>query len=341
MRERKWENWKWSDPRTPAEVQVKIEDGAVVFHIPRSLMGETKAIDCAFYTKDLSKNDGWGRFFGSNDIGLESGTGDKYISSYLALNLASDDDKIATSHARLNPTASRIRIYQLFVRLFGNTNGTRKENGTLTENGVGKFEDINDAALKSLHDLGFTHIWLTGVLQQATATDYSEIGQPADDPDLLKGLAGSPFAIKDYFDVCPDYARDPARRLDEFKALLDRIHHRGMKALIDLAANHVARSYDSDIKPDQNFGAKGNGGAGDDTSRFFSPQNNFFYLKPDGNGPPLHLPTCKDGQPVSPTCKTVAALYERRSQEDGDHGPPLRKCDGLFDGEKRSRQGDR
>src|SRR5438874_7025940 len=171
---------------------------------------------------------------------------------------------------------SRVRIYQLFVRRFGNTNETRKRNGTLAENGVGKFADIDDAALAAIGEMGFTHIWLTGVLQQATATDYSDIGQPADDPDLLKGLAGSPYAIKDYFDVCPDYAEKPDKRLREFKSLLERIHKYHMQALIDFVPNHVARSYNSDVKPDQNFGTKGNGGAGDDMSVFFSPQNKFF-----------------------------------------------------------------
>ncbi|MGZ5020621.1 MAG: alpha-amylase family glycosyl hydrolase, partial [Chthoniobacterales bacterium] len=141
------------------------------------------------------------------------------------------------------PKPERIRIYQLFVRLFSNTNETRKQNGTLAENGVGKFNEINDAALDSLRVMGFTHIWLTGVLQQATGTDYSGIGQPADDPNLLKGIAGSPYAIKDYFDVCPDYAERPEHRLDEFKSLLDRIHRHEMKALIDIVPNHVARCY--------------------------------------------------------------------------------------------------
>src|SRR5580692_6799328 len=100
----------------------------------------------------------------------------------------------------------RMRIYQLFVRLFGNTNETRKPNGTLAENGVGKFDDVNDAALAGIRELGCTHVWLTGVLRQITAMDYSAIGLPADEADLLKGLAGSPYAIKDCFDVCPDYA---------------------------------------------------------------------------------------------------------------------------------------
>jgi glycosidase len=201
--------------------------------------------------------------------------------------------------------------------LFGNTNETRKANGNIAENGVGKFKDINGAALKSLRELGFTHIWLTGVLQQATATDYSSIGQPPDDPDLLKGLAGSPYAIKDYFDVSPDYAEKPEKRIDEFKALLKRVRENGMRALVDFVPNHVARSYASDVKPELDFGAKGRDGAGDDTSKFFDPENNFFYLKPGAGGPPLRLPTVKDGQAISPTCKVAG-----------------QQCDGLFEPEK-------
>lgn len=178
----------------------------------------------------------------------------------------------------------RIRIYQLFVRVFGNTNETRKSNGTLAENGVGKFSDINEAALDSIKALGVTHIWLTGVLQQATGTDYSSIGQPSDDPALLKGIAGSPYAIKDYFDVCPDYAEHPEKRLDEFKALLERMHAHQLRALIDIVPNHVARSYGSDVKPEFDFGKH------DDKSKFFDPNNNFFYLRPGNGGPPLRLP---------------------------------------------------
>src|SRR5258708_7593739 len=142
----------------------------------------------------------------------------------------------------------RPRIYQLLPRLFGNTNETRKPNGTLAENGVGKFSDISDIALRSLRDeLHITHLWLTGVHAQATATDYTAIGKPADDPDLLKGLAGSPYAIKDYADVCPDYAIDPAKRMDEFRALLDRAHALGLRVIIDFVANHVARSHRSKL----------------------------------------------------------------------------------------------
>ncbi len=191
----------------------------------------------------------------------------------------------------------RPQIYQLMVRHFGNTNETRKTNGTLAENGCGKFNDINDAALSSIKNLGITHIWLTGVLEQASSTSYP--GRPADNPILVKGKAGSPYAIRDYFDVCPDYATDPSKRLDEFKALLRRIEQHGLKAIIDFVPNHVARSYHSDIRPELSLGKH------DDTHQFFTRDNNFYYLgdQHPGGGPPLKLPT-KDGYvPYPPESK--------------------------------------
>lgn len=158
------------------------------------------------YSKDFSKNKSWGRLFGAQDPSVAAGEGDKYIPRYLEVDWSAKDAPVAAKlHGRLGHGESRPRIYQIFVRLFGNLNETRQPNGTLAANGVGKFKDINDAALASLRKLGFSHVWLTGALQQATGTDHSEVGQPADDPDLLKGIAGSPYAIKDYFDVCPDY----------------------------------------------------------------------------------------------------------------------------------------
>ncbi len=201
----------------------------------------------------------------------------------------------------------RCRIYQLFLRQFSNVNETRKPNGTLPENGVGKFSQLDDRALTALRDLGVTHIWLLGVLRQATATDYSSIGLPSDDPDLLKGIAGSPFAIRDYFDVCPDYADDPSHRLEEFRVMVDRIHSQGLKVIIDCVPNHVARSHRSVVKPELSFGDH------DDRTQFFSPANNFYYLQ---GQPPLRLPTVKDGRAVSPTCQVLGG------------------CDGLFDGER-------
>jgi glycosidase len=328
---RRWKDWRWSERAESQAFTVTETDGELVFSISRELTAEASAVDFVAYAKDPRANDGWGWFWGCSDRTVDSGVGDKYIPHYHELRLETDELLAVSSRAK-----ERVHIYQLFVRLFGNTNEIRKQNGTLAENGVGKFADINNAALASISRMGFTHIWLTGILQQATATDYSKFGQPADDTDLLKGLAGSPYAIKDYFDVCPDYATDPAKRLEEFRELIERLHARGLRAIIDLVANHVARSYDSCVKPEYNFGTGGgNAGAGDDTTKFFHPHNNFFYLTPDRNGPPLRLPTVRDGVPVSATCLAVAAVYDRRNPDaGGGYRPPLQKCDGLYDGEK-------
>ena len=313
---RRWERWRWSEREQTQAFDVTQENGEFVFRIPRPLAGAPAKIDFAIYAKDPNANNGWGWFWGCSDSSVPSGMGDKYISHYYEVDLDSKRGPLATEHGRHGSDKSRVRIYQLFVRLFGNANETRKQNGTLAENGVGRFADINDEALSSLQEMGFTHVWLTGVLQQATATDFSEVGQPADDTDLLKGLAGSPYAIKDYFDVCPDYAQNPAERLKEFELLIERLHTHDLKAIIDLVPNHVARSCNSCVKPDCNFGDCGGNGAGDDVTKFFDPHNNFFYLTPDANGPPFRLPTCKDGLPVSPTCQIPGAM-----------------CDGIFEGE--------
>ena len=255
--QRQWKHWTWSDRALADTGQRSVsEDDALVFCLPLRQLGGSTTFDFVIYAKDIRENSGWGRFWGCSDKSVSSGWGDKYIRNYHELHVDLAANELAVPRSRLNAGESRLRIYQLFVRLFSNINETRKPNGTLAENGVGKFNDINNAALDSMREMGFTHIWLTGILQQATGTDYSTIGQPADDPDLLKGIAGSPYAIKDYFDVCPDYAAKPEHRLEEFRSLLDRIHSHGMKALIDFVPNHVARSYNSDVKPELNFGAK-------------------------------------------------------------------------------------
>ncbi len=203
-------------------------------------------------------------------------------------------------------------VYQLVVRLFGNVKNTNEWNGDLVTNGVGKFAHIDQTAIGELKDLGATHIWLTGVLQQATNTDYSHIGQPADDPDILKGKAGSFYAIKDYFDVSPDYALDPEKRLDEFEALVERIHAADMKVIIDFVPNHVARTYESDIRPDLSFGKD------DDTSVFFAPDNNFFYLN-DPPGQKLNIPAPEHWpRPDGPDGASADGTIE---QEDNDGTP--------------------
>ena len=206
---------------------------------------------------------------------------------YLPQYYSVGDGGTLEGRGRFGLPTDRPRIYQMLPRLFGNENETRKVNGTLRENGTGKFSDLSGPVLEQFKEDGFTHLWLTGVLQQATSTDYPEAGQRADDPDLLKGIAGSPYAIKDYFDVSPDYAEDPKERLAEFRALVERMHAAGLEVLIDFVPNHVARSYESDIRPELSFGED------DRKDQFFHPDNNFFYLTPEvaEGGPPLRLPT--------------------------------------------------
>ncbi|MGB8340912.1 MAG: alpha-amylase family glycosyl hydrolase [Chthoniobacterales bacterium] len=309
--ERCWENWKWSERQ---DAPNDIEWDAANRRLGLPMTGLPRKLDVAVYMKDFCDRRTWGRLSASHDPAVVPGEGDRYFPHYCEVDLGARDRPLVKVRARHGRDKSRPRIYQLFVRLFGNTNETRRPNGTLATNGVGKFNDINDAALASLHDLGFSHVWLTGVLQQATGTDHTDIGQPLDDPDLLKGIAGSPYAIKDYFDVCPDYAVDPKDRLTEFKSLLERMHGHQLKALIDFVPNHVARCYRSNINPEVNFGTK------DNRALFFDPRNNFFYLQPDRDGPPLKMPTWENGVALSPTCKLEGMKCDGRYEGELDHG---------------------
>ncbi|WP_438977837.1 alpha-amylase family protein [Polaribacter sp.] len=165
-------------------------------------------------------------------------------------------------------------VYQVFTRLFGNTNTTNKPWGTIEENGVGKFNDFTDKALKEIKDLGVTHIWYTGVPHHDVIRDYTKYGISNDDPDVVKGRAGSPYAVKDYYNVNPDLAVIVENRLEEFEALIKRSHKNGLKVLIDIVPNHVARNYQSLTNP---RGTK-DFGADDDTSVAYHVNNNFYYV---------------------------------------------------------------
>ncbi|MDX3774179.1 alpha-amylase family protein [Chromatiaceae bacterium AAb-1] len=171
-------------------------------------------------------------------------------------------------------TTGKPVVYQVFTRLFGNTNTTNHPWGTAEQNGVGKFNDFTDTALQSIREMGTTHIWYTGVLHHAVINDYTAYGISNDDPDVVKGRAGSPYAVKDYYNVNPDLAVDPAKRLEEFEALIARTHHHGMKVIIDIVPNHVARHYQSLSNPPgvSDFGAN------DDTSVEYARNNNFYYV---------------------------------------------------------------
>jgi glycosidase len=198
-------------------------------------------------------------------------------------------------------------IYQIFTRLFGNECTTNKVYGSIAENGCGKFNDITEKALQALKDFGITHVWYTGVLEHATLTDYSAFGIQQDHPLIVKGIAGSPYAVKDYYDVDPDLAVDVPNRMQEFEQLVVRTHDLGLKAIIDFIPNHVARQYRSDARAQgvRDFGED------DDNTVSFSPSNNFYYIPnhdfvvPEGHKPPIDITAPYHERPAKATGNDV------------------------------------
>lgn len=172
-------------------------------------------------------------------------------------------------------------IYQVFTRLFGNDRTDCVSHGTKHQNGCGTMQDFTAKALEQIRALGCTHVWFTGVIEHASKTNYSAYGITADNPDVVKGKAGSPYAIRDYYDIDPDLAKNPTRRIREFELLVERTHKAGLKVIIDFVPNHVARQYRSDAKPEDIRDM----GEDDDRTCSFSPGNNFYYLP----GEQLHL----------------------------------------------------
>lgn len=166
-------------------------------------------------------------------------------------------------------------IYQIFTRLYGNKKNANIPAGSIEDNGCAKMNDITAKQLERIASMGFTHVWFTGLIEHATQTDYSANGIKANHPAVVKGRAGSPYAIKDYYDIDPDLAVNVKQRMKEFNALLKRTHQAGLKLVIDFVPNHVARQYNSDAHPK---GVK-DLGEDDDTTKAFDPNNNFYYLE--------------------------------------------------------------
>ena len=169
---------------------------------------------------------------------------------------------------------NKMVIYQVFPRWFGNKKSSLIKNGSKEENGVGKFSDFTPVALSKIKELGTTHVWYTGVIEHATNTDYTAYQIRKDHAAVVKGNAGSPYAIKDYYDIDPDLADHVPDRMKEFESLVRRTHEAGMKVIIDFVPNHVARQYYSDAKMAyvEDLGQK------DNTSKAFDPNNNFYYI---------------------------------------------------------------
>ena len=143
----------------------------------------------------------------------------------------------------------KLIIYQLFPRIFTNTNEHCEKWGSLEKNGSGKFNDYTPHLLASIKELGVNCLWFTGVIEHATKTDFTAYGIERDNPNVVKGEAGSPYAIKDYYDVNPALAENVENRIEEFQQLVDRVHDAGMKVIIDFVPNHTARRYHSDKAP--------------------------------------------------------------------------------------------
>ena len=166
----------------------------------------------------------------------------------------------------------KLIIYQAFPRILTNDNANCVPGGTYEQNGSGKLDRITPKLLNSLKDMGVNTIWLTGIIEMATMTKFGNI--PADNPNVVKGQAGSPYAIKDYYDVAPAIATVIENRMKEFEDLVTRTHKEGLKLIIDFVPNHTARVYHSDVAPAgvEDFGAN------DDISKFFAPDNNYYYI---------------------------------------------------------------
>ena len=213
----------------------------------------------------------------------------------LALNANAQVKKVVSNSkenkSKVAPVERKKVVYQVFTRLFGNKNTTNKPWGTIEENGVGKFNDFTDKALQEIKNLGVTHIWYTGVPHHAVVRDYTKYGISNDDPDVVKGRAGSPYAVKDYYNVNPDLAVNPAKRLQEFEALIARTHKNGLQLLIDIVPNHVARKYEGRNNPQgvRDFGAD------DITNVDYHRDNNFYYILNE----PFQVPTSDNYKPLN------------------------------------------
>lgn len=133
----------------------------------------------------------------------------------------------------------------MLLRVFGNANGKCVSGGSLSLNGSGRFNDITTPVLEGIKKLSVSYIWFTGILEHATKGDEG-----------VKGEAGSPYAIKDYYDVNPYMGSTSGKRMKEFSDMVERTHKSGMGVIIDFVPNHLAKAYDTKSKAgftDDNF----------------------------------------------------------------------------------------
>ena len=173
------------------------------------------------------------------------------------------------------PPSARLLLYQLFLRNSGCLPAEQVPGGNWSQNRSGTLGDINDEFLSSIRDLGFNALWITGLLRHASQSDNPGWKGQQAHPSLVKGMAGSPYAIEDFFATCPDLHKNPEQPFEELDECLRRIHRFGMKAIMDFVPNHCARSYQS---PFARSAGLRDLGEGDFTDQEFHPQNHFYYL---------------------------------------------------------------
>lgn len=242
----------------------------------------------------------------------------------------------ASSRIRIGHNGQRPIIYQTFPRILTNTNATCKYAGTLEENGSGKLADYTPTLLRSLKNMGINCLWFTGVIEHATKSDFTTFGIPKDNPNVVKGEAGSPYAIKDYYDIDPAIASDPNARMKEFEECVERIHEAELNVIIDFVPNHTARVYHSDSAP---IGIKDFGDS-DNRTYFFERDNNYYYIpnqqfSPDfniigeGDVPYIEFPAKATGNDCfSAFCgrndwyETVKLNYGHDYGDNSDHFEP-------------------
>ena len=160
-------------------------------------------------------------------------------------------------------------VYQMLPRLWG------AKEGCCSAADCGKFSCIDERTLTYLRDeLKVTYVWYTGIIRHATTVSFD--GCPASNPLVVKGAAGSPYAITDYYDVNPYLADNPRERMAEFESLLKRTHDTGLKVLVDFVPNHVSRDYGKVGLVDTD-GNKRPLGFADDCTMHWKPENDFYY----------------------------------------------------------------
>lgn len=184
-----------------------VDDDATVW-INGKFLGEHKGYSERFYF-DVSNFLNHGKNFISILVSDHGGPGGIYKSVYLKY-FSSEKDLFETEFSKQNarPSLDWVKngiIYEIFPRSFSHE---------------GKFKDIKKK-LPYLKELGVTILWLMpihpiGVIKR-------------------KGTLGSPYSVKDYFDVNPEYGTK-----EDFKELVREAHKLGFKVIIDEVLNHSA-----------------------------------------------------------------------------------------------------